>query len=37
MVWNYLSRLSFHEPACLHTSSHILSKPVDPKFKELFC
>ena len=30
MVRDYLSRLSSHEPACLLTTSHILSKPVGP-------
>jgi hypothetical protein len=30
MVRNYLLRLSSHEPACLHTSLHILSKPGGP-------
>jgi hypothetical protein len=32
MVRNYLLRLSFHEPACLHTLLHILSKPGGPWF-----
>ena len=31
MIEDYLSRLSSHEPACLHTSLHILSKPVGPR------
>ena len=30
MLKDYLLRLSSHEPACLHTSSRILSKPVGP-------
>ncbi len=33
MIKDYLSRLSSHEPACLHKTSSILSKPVGPKFQ----
>jgi hypothetical protein len=32
MIRNYLLRLSSHEPACLHTRLHILSKPVGPGY-----